>query len=774
LKKRVKRLMRSALRRIQSPRQSYRSLGDERRAAGDWAMAARHYSAHLQANAGDFDIWVQLGHALKESGQLAEADRAYLAAEQLKADSADLALSRGHLAKMRGENATATAFYRQSLSIDGNLAAARELGVAARERAAQAAAAKSPSGAVENIDGGLITGWAIDPSDPYREAEVDILIDGTVVMTVTAEQEREDLPGTGDGGRLRGFIVDLSTSLDLSIPTEVHLRTRVGKSTLEGSPVLLGGSEAFAAWKARWDGAENLKQAVTHTIESMARDVLVSIIVVAREAQAGADEGATIVGEQIDKNWEVLICQDQSVEPDKTAADRTRCVSRGALVEAIGKARGDHIVIIDQRSSFEPEWIWRVRDAAAQGAELIFWDGVELSEETGEIRFVRTWPTVPATDGTARPWTLAAAKSLALEILASWEPSRYVAFDTFFEACRDRAQVIAHIPCVLESHRPGAGMSAACADVAEAEPASASEASERTLVIVLAEGSLSALQATVHSLMDAGAHDTHGIGVVISEGNGPLSRFSRTLSPIVRSIHLTASGSRSLAVNKAVSDWGDGYTNIALIESGLRPTGDWLKRASKSLSHPNVGITAPILEDASGAIASAGLFVFSDRLIHSHQGRRKGPHSSLPDQWMPPSTGSREQSAAYGCVVLRRSTFMDAGGLDLTVEDDTAIADLSLRLRTTGRSTMITEDVVVSTVPLQPFIRIGPVFKSRWAALVGGGDPNHHPGLDEFHRLRTLHTMFCPARLITQAHPPEPASHARFRPLRTAKLERCA
>jgi O-antigen biosynthesis protein len=150
----------------------YRDLGDAARSRKEWESAARNYALHLEANPGDFGIWVQLGHALKESGQLDRAELAYAEAARLDENDADLWLNRGHLAKLRGDVPSAQDHYARSYAIDRNGSAALELNALERQpQNAVRAAAQSewssqvglilqrPIRAMEIYNGSLLSLW---------------------------------------------------------------------------------------------------------------------------------------------------------------------------------------------------------------------------------------------------------------------------------------------------------------------------------------------------------------------------------------------------------------------------------------------------------------------------------------------------------------------------------------------------------------------------------------------------------------------------------------
>jgi hypothetical protein len=83
--------------------------------------------SHLTQTSGDFEKWVQLGHARKEAGDLSGAAEAYAQATNLRPDDADLALNFGRLLILQGKTKEALTLFRKSHDLDGNSHALNEV-----------------------------------------------------------------------------------------------------------------------------------------------------------------------------------------------------------------------------------------------------------------------------------------------------------------------------------------------------------------------------------------------------------------------------------------------------------------------------------------------------------------------------------------------------------------------------------------------------------------------------------------------------------------------
>ena len=129
----MKRWFKRLIRSLAGPTKSVRSrvhfsaLGDAARKRGDWGTASRYYALHLQENAEDFGIWVQLGHSLKEQGLLDQADMAYGQGNRLNENEAELWLHRAHLCKQRQDFDAACDYFKRSYALEANPDVAREL-----------------------------------------------------------------------------------------------------------------------------------------------------------------------------------------------------------------------------------------------------------------------------------------------------------------------------------------------------------------------------------------------------------------------------------------------------------------------------------------------------------------------------------------------------------------------------------------------------------------------------------------------------------------------
>ncbi len=107
-------------------RPSFRMLGDAARDARNWLEASRHYRAHLEAEAADGAIWVQLGNVSKEARQFGPAEAAYRHAMLLNPAQPEACLQLGHLLKLLDRLDEAREAFRLAAELGGGTEAVRE------------------------------------------------------------------------------------------------------------------------------------------------------------------------------------------------------------------------------------------------------------------------------------------------------------------------------------------------------------------------------------------------------------------------------------------------------------------------------------------------------------------------------------------------------------------------------------------------------------------------------------------------------------------------
>lgn len=764
--KRLKQILRRTARRLRGPAPvNDRHLGDERRSAGDWAMAVRHYRAHVTKHPTDFDIWVQLGHGYKETGRLAEAEAAYAAAGRLNASDSDLLLCRGHLAKSMDDAVTAADFYARSFAIDGNPAAARELGQFS-------AVGEVPppndilrlTGGIDGFADGLLAGWAIDARQPDTPAEIEILLDGRVIATGAGDIRRSDIPAAGLGRGEVGFLIDLSGLLDLSKPSELHARIAGSEAELAGSPITVEVADDHRAWSTRW---EPRSSKTTRAFAELARETApaatLSLVIAVEDGALSTDLIESLQRQWCDR-WEALLVPtggralklSRSQERRITEDARFRILSAGdgglagSLSRAVAESSGDHVVLLPGDSVLEPEAVWRTLDASSRDADLIYWDEARIGRSVEGIERFVFRPLLSRDHVDAFPGligSLAVKRGVMLKALSGGSSADLETMDDVRRACVACARAVAHVPNMLERRREQTPQ--------DREPAfslapgrSTRDAKDRTLVVIALGSELNTLRPTVQAVLASTTRaDTDLVIVSPATRSKTTERYLDRLAGAAAVQTCEDDCPVAVAVNDAVEKYGTGHDNLVFIHAPVTPSAGWLSPLLDLIKRPSAGVAAPVLVSPDGSVLSAGVSVTPSSLAHSHRGVPLRTSRGRSLGWNRSLVSLREQSAAYGCLAVRASTFADAGGLDPAVADGLAFADLCLRLGHTGRRTLIEPRVVMKSFWHEPSSQLDAAFRARWAGLIGEGDPFLHPALTDRLALVALHGRFIPARI---------------------------
>lgn len=84
-----------------------------------------------------------------------------------------------------------------------------------------------------------IVGWAWDSARPDEKITVDIIVDGKLLASPTAEKFRQDLKEAGKGDGKHGVVFDVPESLRDGLPHSVRLAVSGTRQTLLESPKTL-------------------------------------------------------------------------------------------------------------------------------------------------------------------------------------------------------------------------------------------------------------------------------------------------------------------------------------------------------------------------------------------------------------------------------------------------------------------------------------------------------------------------------------------------------
>lgn len=778
--KQLKKLVARTVRKSMQPNATDRRQGDIARGRGDWSAAASAYGRHVSRYPKDFDIWVQMGHALKESGRYDDAEAAYQQANRLNGANADLFLCRGHLAKLRGDMRAAVDFYNRSFLIDSNPDAAREL---ATKAAAAPSSTSSPLlhlvGALERFEDGVLIGWVANPDDPDRPAEVEILLDGDVIAVATGLSDRPDLRQAGVSARARGFRVDLRGQLDLGSEPQLAARLRGSGETLSGSPLTARLSETARQWLTRHADLSSAGLAdLTERIRSEAHGGRLSLIVATHGAAADdLDRMVDSVLAQWSQDWELLLLH--APAPDADLAKRLKrhgardarvkivaAPSEGAAAQmdaGLAAASGDYLCWVQPSTMLEPEAVFRILDAAREEPGLIYWDEAMTGQDPSSIERFVLRPGFSHDHLLACPDFLggiAARRETALAVSREPAARGRDAELEFLLRCVESAGAVAHVPAVLtrvrtsmaklererdsdqiaadaavrqtlEDHLQRLGVNATASEglrsgVWSVEPA---PTNARSLAIILASDDLPRLKHCVDAVLKTTLRSEDDVMVVFAEHADQACRDYLTAMKDRILVEGAPRGtSLAMHVNKAIARTGETYDHIALLADHIQPrSADWLHRLCAVSSMPGVGVVSPLLVDHAGFVQGAGLAKRSGQIHRRNHGSPLKSGNLRNRGWNDSLLARHNASAAGDCLVLRRELFVSVGGLDSAMPQGLDSVDLSLRIGMSGRQILVEPQVVLRSLALPRLIAPQGAFRIRWADWLGETDLHDSP-----------------------------------------------
>lgn len=769
----MKQLRKLVARTVRKARQSDaadRRQGDTARERGDWSAAAAAYRRHVERNPQDFDIWVQLGHALKESGRYDQAEDAYQRAHRLNGASADLFLSRGHLAKLVGDTRSAIDFYNRSFLVDGNPDAAREL--AKKSLSPSQVASHMPllqlAGALEKFEDGILSGWVAMAEDSCRPGEVEILEDDKVIAVATSLIDRPDLRRAGVSARAGGFQINLRGQIDLASQPRLHARLRATGETLAGSPLIASVSEAAQRWMVRNHHLSKVGlSALKDRIQSEVRGARLSFVVAMHQVEKGDLHGLVeSLMAQWSEEWELLLVH--APAPDtKLAQELALYVSKdprikaltatideraAQIVEGHAAATGDYVVTIRPSTVLEPEAVFRILDASREKPALIYWDEAVCSgNPTSVERFINrpafsldhllAFPALLGDVAARRDLTVAASLKAAA---SDGDPEL-----EFTLSCLESGDNVAHIPAALMRTNPSNELqseqhfanvrrtlenylrrSRIAATVSEGTYPGAWIITTlphdgRRLIIIIGSDELHQLKDCVGSTLRTTLRSHDDILVVVHSGNAGKAciDYLAAMEGHIQTLIVPVGEALSDHVNAHVLETGKLYDHVALVSDYVQPKiGGWLDRLCAIAARPDVGAVSPILVDRSGVVQSAGLARYDGHLRRRSHGlllkaaklRARGQNDTL--------LALHNASAASDCIVMRRDLFVAAGGLDSAIPSDLVSIDFCLRVGRSGRQILVDPQTVLRSATLAPAILRYGAFRVRWARWLGGAD----------------------------------------------------
>lgn len=234
----------------------FAAAGDASRDLKNWRDAAEQYAKALEVYGDWPGILVQYGHALKEGGNPPAAEAAYRRAIALEPENADTYLQLGHVVKIQGRRSEAIENYAAALLHNPHLLSAREeltnLGLTTsfvnlelaklRDKSKQQvesgprdARRSTARGEVMSVGRRQIRCllWGV------TESLFPASLTARTIRSTLAVHPLTEVPGSGPAE----YVIDLPNDIAISDQLQVHVFLEPLGIELEGSPIVLVGSE---------------------------------------------------------------------------------------------------------------------------------------------------------------------------------------------------------------------------------------------------------------------------------------------------------------------------------------------------------------------------------------------------------------------------------------------------------------------------------------------------------------------------------------------------
>jgi ADP-heptose:LPS heptosyltransferase len=178
---------------------------------------------------------------------------------------------------------------------------------------------------------------------------------------------------------------------------------------------------------------------------------------------------------------------------------------------------------------------------------------------------------------------------------------------------------------------------------------------------------------------------------------------------------------------------------------------DWIEALLDAAACPGVGVVGGHLRDDVGRIVDAGIVLAEDDRILFPVRQSREPDDPGTLQYL---AAARECSAiSRDCLMVRRDLFLDVGGYDERLDGWLLEADFCLHARARGYAIVSTPFARLRAAgpPAPPSPAAAEVYRARWAAAHGRGDPYFSPN---FSRRREGFRVNDEPTLLTHAPSP--------------------
>ncbi len=769
-------------RRLQrSNKTPFREQGRAAAAERRWPEAIAAYERHLGLRPRDGQTWLRLANLLKDSGRFLEAETAYIKACNVMPRAPDAWLNRGHLAKLEGRVPDALGHYRRSFALNGSAAAGREIQMLGGE-AVSVGPASDIVGAIDNMVGRTISGWAVDPGNRDVAAEVEFFQAGQRIAEARADLSRVDVLAAGFGTSLAGFRVKLGGAYK-SGAGPITARLASSGRMLCNSPYWPEAVDSVGRWLERWNDVE--VESIRARFDFETDGQLLSIIMPVYDPPIEwLSEAIESVVNQYCGRWELICVDDASGNPDvmRTLGEyaskdsRIKIVSlpvNGGISKATNAglcvASGSYVAFMDHDDALEPEAVYRILGEGRGGPDLIYSDEIVTGLDIGDVRDVVARPAFSYDYYISHPYFVhfvAVRAELARDI-GGLDVDMSISMDVdFVLRVIERADRIAHVPVPLYRWRTHVG-STGHAKVGSVMDATRNalqrhhdrmnsravvtngktfntfrtdyvDAGGRVLVVIPTKNRIDLIKPCVESVLST-TDDNVDIVIVDHESSDPeVIDYLRVVRDRVKVMPFAGIFNFSRMNNLAVERYGEGYDFYLFLNNDVEAlSGGWLDHMRGLCRRPDVGVVGALLLYADDRVQHGGVVMgVGGPAEHAYKGEPYALGGAVNAGYLSGLVSVRDYMAVTGaCMLVRADVFHALHGFDEFLSVGFNDVDLCLRARDMNFKVLFDGHAVLyhyesATRSLSKQLahpQDTQLMLSRWDALLSRPDPYYSP-----------------------------------------------
>lgn len=249
-----------------------------------------------------------------------------------------------------------------------------------------------------------------------------------------------------------------------------------------------------------------------------------------------------------------------------------------------------------------------------------------------------------------------------------------------------------------------------------------SPATEASVIVVLAPGEpVTAI--AVGAVMEAAP--VWAEVIVVANGNAALAAFDAAKWPGARLVAIQNTVPVAAAANSGASAAVGRL--LCFVAPGAVVTDGWLAPLAAAVNRGPVACAVPAVMSPAGRLLEAGCVLDREGGIAAI-----GPDAADAATSFQHLFPRQADGGSRGCICVRRSSFVDAGGFDPSLDDFVvAGVDLSFTLRASGAETVFepaSRVVLDASLECRPFVPAtespdADVLRDRWAAMVPARRP---------------------------------------------------